>query len=138
MRGPSSGFTLIEIAVAVSILGVGVVTLQQVYQGSLRLQNRAARQSMAVFRARMAMDQLVAERSVKEGEACKTSDTYKVCWKAAKAGPEDGGGPADDGAGLEELELSLYALEVDVTWQDGAGDKTYVLRTLRTAPPPED
>jgi len=132
MRRGSAGFTLIEIAVAVAILGVGVVTLQQVYQGSLRLQNRAARQSMAVFRARMAMDQLLADRGVQEGGDCKTADSYKICWKAALAGPEDGGEPKDD-LGFSDSDLRLYRLEVDVTWQDGGGDKTYTLRTLRTA-----
>lgn len=138
MRRASPGFTLIEIAVAVAILGIGVVTLQQVYQGGLRLQNRAARQSMAILRARMAMDQLIAERNVKEGGDCRTSDNYKVCWKATLAGPEDGGEAKDGDLGFGDSDLRLYALQVDVTWQDGAGDKTFTVRTLRTAAAPED
>jgi len=137
MRRRSPGFTLIEIAVAISILGVGVVTLQQVYQGSLRLQNRAGRQSMAVFRARAAIDRLLAE-PLKERGDCQTADSYKVCSKVALAGPEDGGGENADDPGFSESDLRLYALEVDVTWQDGGADKTYEIRTLRAAAAPED
>ena len=138
MRRRSPGFTLIEIAVAISILGVGVVTLQQVYQGSLRLQNRAGRQSMAVFRARAAMDKLLAEHGITASGDCQTADGYKVCSKVALAGPEDGGGENDDDLGFSDSDLRLYALEVDVTWQDGGGDKTYQIRTLRAAAAPED
>jgi Tfp pilus assembly protein PilV len=123
---------LIEIAVAMAILGIGVVTLQQIYQGSLRLQNRAARQSLAVLHARMAMDELLAKPDVAaSGPNCKTDAGFQTCWRTQLAGPEDGAEEKRE-LDLEETDLRLYRLEVAVTWQDGAGDKTYTLQTLRT------
>jgi len=49
VRRQSQGFTLLEIAVALAILGIGVVTVMQIFQGSLRLQNKAAQQSRVVL-----------------------------------------------------------------------------------------
>jgi prepilin-type N-terminal cleavage/methylation domain-containing protein len=132
------GFTLIEIAVAIAILGVGVVTLQQIYQGSLRLQNRAARQDMAVLRARMAMDHMMAEPTVTVGNDCTTSGGYRVCTSRMLAPSAYGGDAEASEFGIEDSELKLYYLEADVTWQDGANDKTYALKTLRAAPEPEE
>ncbi len=133
MRQRSRGFTLIEIAVALAILGVGVVTLQQIYQGSLRLQNRAARQSLAVLHARMAMDRLLADPNVREGgPTCSTDGGFQTCTTAKLADPEDGAEKKHD-LDIEDTDLRLYRIQVDVTWQDGAGDKTYTLQTLRTA-----
>ena len=134
------GFTLIEIAVAVAILGVGVVTLQQIYQGSLRLQNRAARQSLAVLHARMEMDALIANPYVTVGgPECKDKGAgYRVCSTRALAPADDGGEASHSDLELHDSDLQLYFLEVDVTWRDGAGDKTYTVKTLRTAAEPEE
>ena len=137
MRPRGSGFTLIEIAVAIAILGVGVVTLQQIYQGSLRLQNRAARQDLAVLRARMAMDKLLAEPTVSVGSDCTTGGGFRICTARLVAPEGYGGGGEKRDFELSESDQQLYFLEVDVTWKDGAGDKTYTLKTLRIASEPE-
>jgi prepilin-type N-terminal cleavage/methylation domain-containing protein len=137
MRERAGGFTLIEIAVAIAILGVGVVTLQQIYQGSLRLQNRAMRQDLAVLRARMAMDRMIADPTVSVGSDCTNGGGFRTCTSRLLAPDAYGGSGGKHEFDIEESELKLYFLEVDVTWQDGAGDKTYTLKTLRTAPEPE-
>jgi prepilin-type N-terminal cleavage/methylation domain-containing protein len=137
MRRRAGGFTLIEIAVAIAILGVGVVTLQQIYQGSLRLQHRAAHQDLAVLRARMAMDRMLAEPTVSVGSGCTNGGGFRTCTVSMLAPDGYGGSDEKHDLDLNESDLKLYFLEVDVTWQDGAGEKTYTLKTLRTAPEPE-
>ena len=37
-----------------------------------------------------------------------------------------------------EVSQSLRVLEVEVAWQDGSGEKTYTLRSLRMAPEEEE
>ena len=130
-----SGFTLLEIAVAIAILGIGVVTLQQIYQGGLRLQMRASRQSRAVLHARATMDGLLFQRTIKNHtEERTTREGFRTRILVRDATPEEGGEPKDD-LGFEPTDQtqSLRFVEVEVGWTDGAGVKTFTLKSLRLA-----
>jgi prepilin-type N-terminal cleavage/methylation domain-containing protein len=148
MRRRSRGFTLIEIAVAMAILGVGVVTLQQIYQGALRLQDRASRQGRAVLHARATMDSLLAPRIIADTTSEQTTrEGFRTRVLVRHATPEDapmlqgsvGGGDDEDGRtfGLES-EQSLRYLEVEVSWSDASGQKSYTLKSLRMASEEEE
>ena len=149
MRRRSRGFTLIEIAVAMAILGVGVVTLQQIYQGALRLQDRASRQGRAVLHARAAMDSLLAPRTISDTPSEQTTrEGFKTRIlvrhaTAADAPMLEGSVGSTDGEEGEhqfglETEQSLRYLEVEVTWSDGVGQKSYTLKSLRLASEEEE
>ena len=139
MTRNARGFTLIEIAVAMAILGLGVVTLQQIYQGSLRLQDRASRQSRAVLHARATMDALFYQRTIKDqtSEMPVTREGFKTRVLVRHATPEEGGNSDDGGLGFE-TESALRYLEVEVAWSDGSGVKTYTLKSLRMASEEEE
>lgn len=135
-RSARAGFTLLEIAVALAILGVGVVACLQIFSGSLRLQDRAMRQSRAVLHARVAMDALLFQPEIVDHtEERDTADGFRTKIIVRHAGRDEG---------LDERDLdfaedvSLRYLEVDVTWQDGLGTKTYTLKSMRRAPENED
>jgi prepilin-type N-terminal cleavage/methylation domain-containing protein len=132
MRRGTHGFTLLEIAVAIAILGAGVVTLQQIYQGALRLQDRASRQSRAVLHARATMDALLFQRTVRDHtEERTTREGFRTRVLVRHATPEEGG--EVDREFDVDTEQGLRYLEVEVAWQDGAGMKTYTLQSLRIA-----
>ena len=148
MRRRSRGFTLIEIAVAMAVLGVGVVTLQQIYQGSLRLQDRSSRQGRAVLHARATMDSLLAPRTIadttseqttREGFRTRVLVRHATAADAPMLEGSAGGKDGDDDHqfGLE-TEQSLRYIEVEVSWSDGSGQKTYTLRSLRLASEEEE
>lgn len=129
----SAGFTLLEIAVALAILGVGVVTVLQIFSGSLRLQDRAARETRAVLHARAAMDALLFQPEIADHtEERTTAEGFRTRILVRHAGAEDG---VDSGGDLAfESDWSLRYLQVDVSWQDGSGAKTYSVKSLRVAP----
>ena len=138
MRRRSRGFTLIEIAVAMAILGVGVVTLQQIYQGALRLQDRASRQSRAVLHARATMDALLAPRYIADSSSEQTTqEGFRTRVLVRHATPEEGGEEADREFDVES-EMGLRYIEVEVAWSDGGGVKTYTLRSLRMSAEEDD
>ncbi|TMA63303.1 MAG: type II secretion system protein [Deltaproteobacteria bacterium] len=72
-RSRAHGFTLLEIAVALAIVGMGAVTCLQLFSGSLRLQDRASRQSRAVLAARAAMDALLFQPEIRDHTEERTS-----------------------------------------------------------------
>ena len=133
MRRPRThGFTLLEVAVALAIVGMGAVTCLQLFSGSLRLQDRASRESRAVLAARAAMDALLFQPDVHDHSEERTSgEGYRIRVLVRHAGPDEGLRKGELGL---ESELSLRYLQVEVGWQVGTGIKTYTLKSLRAAP----
>ena len=131
----AGGFTLLEIAVALAVLGVGVVTCLQIFSGSLRLQSRASRQSRAVLHARAAMDALLFGSGIADhSEERTTAEGFRTRVVVRHAGPEEG---IDERDLDVQSDVSLRYLEVDVTWQDGTGFKTYTVKSMRAVPEDE-
>ena len=131
-RRRQRGFTLLEVGVALAIIGLGVVICLQIFSGSLRLQERASREMRAVLFARGLMDALLFEREIhNHTEERDTAEGYRARVVVRDAGPED---VVDYGADFEPaIDFELRALEVEVAWQDGVGVKTYRLTSLRMA-----
>jgi prepilin-type N-terminal cleavage/methylation domain-containing protein len=126
----SRGFTLIEVAIGIAILGVGVVSALQVFGGSVQLARDAGRKSEAVMHAKALMDsvlwspELVA--NVSHGEI---GDGFKWERTIREAGPEDG---------IEESEyrgdVKLAVISVTVEWQEVRGVKAFTIGTMRVVP----
>jgi prepilin-type N-terminal cleavage/methylation domain-containing protein len=133
-RRRARGFTLLEVAVALAILGAGVVTCIQIFSGGLRLQDRATRHVAAVRHARVLMDGLLLEPEPLSGEQQMpaTNEGIVAVRRGHPAGPDDGILMPDDDFGEQVIP---WIVEVAVTWQDGVASKTYVLRSLRLAQP---
>jgi prepilin-type N-terminal cleavage/methylation domain-containing protein len=128
----TAGFTLLEVAVALAILGVGIVTVLRIFSGSLHLQDRASRETRVVLHARAAMDALLFQPEIADHtEERTTAEGFLTRILVRHAGP-------DEGVAKREFDthsdMALRYLQVDVVWQDGAGAKTYTLKSLRWAP----
>jgi len=128
-----NGFTLLEVAIALAILGIGVVTTLQLFSGSLRLQARASREARAVLAARAAMDALLFQPEVRNQDSEEvTAEGFKRHILVRDATAEDGFILPDDDS--FEPDFILKYLEVGIAWQDGVGDKAYTVRSMRIAP----
>ena len=137
MRRRAAGFTLIEIAVAMAILGAGVVTLQQIYQGALRLQERSSRRSRVVLHAR-ARDGRAPRRARREGPHRGASRRARASRRACSSAMRRSTRAARTPEATFDLhslsEQKLRYLEVEVAWSGRHRRKTYTLRSLRMAP----
>jgi len=128
------GFTLLEVAVALAILGLVLVTMMQVISGGLTLEYKAGNLGRAVVKARALMDELMTELELRDGVE-EGGDGTDVRWRRTvrAAGPEEGG--VEDDSELEfEAEHMLRFLEVVVAWSEGGVEKTYTLQSLRVTP----
>ena len=61
------GFTLLEVLVAMTILGLGVVTLLQIFSQGLRLGARSTSRTETITAGARVMDELLARRTLSEG-----------------------------------------------------------------------
>lgn len=131
-RSRRRGFTLLEVAIAMAILGVGVTRCFEIFGSSLRLEERASRQTRAVLHARAVMDALLFQPEVKDhAEERTTAEGFRTRILVRHAGPDEGVDRAD----LDFVsDWGLRYLEVEVSWEDGRGLKTYSLKSLRMAP----
>jgi general secretion pathway protein I len=64
----SRGFTLIEIIVALAILGIGMVVIIELFSGGLRLGRASEEYSQAVGLARIKMEEISRAEDLNEGE----------------------------------------------------------------------
>ena len=66
-RNSLAGFTLLEVLIALTIVGLGVVTLLQIFSLGLRLEARSMASTEAVTHGARVMDELLARRKLPEG-----------------------------------------------------------------------
>ncbi len=124
------GFTLLEIMVALSVLSIGIVTVIELFGGSLRLVDKASRRTQAVIYAREIMDSLFEGETLEDGEeGGEMGDGYSWVAYVQEVRPEE----EEEGRFIENtlLPIRLKELEVRVRWQGGSGSQEFVLHSLR-------
>lgn len=128
------GFSLLEVAVAMSVLGLILVSMMQVISGGLTLEYKAGRLGHAVLRARALMDGLLTDLEVRDGVE-ENVDEDGLRWRRTvrQATPEEGGVDEHDES-APDRDYALRHLEVIVAWSEAGGEKTYTVQSLRVTP----
>jgi prepilin-type N-terminal cleavage/methylation domain-containing protein len=121
----SAGFTLLEVVVAMTIVGIGVVTLLEIFSMGLRLGSRSSVATEGMTYGRQAMDEILLRRKIDEG-AQQGSLNEKARWKL---GIESVREPSDTLTLSSPWELKEIILDMHVT--DGGRDRPVELRTYR-------
>jgi len=123
------GFTLIEIAIGMAVLGIGIVAALQVFGGAVQLARGAGRRTEAVMHAKALMDSTLwapeLAHSVAHGEI---GDGYRWERDIRSAELEEG----IDGEVRTDVRLSVVTVVVE--WDEPSGVKTYRLATMRVEP----
>ena len=119
------GFTLLEVLVAMTIVGLGVVTLLQVFSLGLRLQARSMSRNEAIVQGSRVMDELLVRKRL-ESAAGRLGDGGR--WTAqVRTVPN-----TPTSLGLSgNWELKEMALEMTV--RDGGRERQVELKTFRLA-----
>jgi general secretion pathway protein I len=124
-RNSLRGFTLLEVLVALTIVGLGVVTLLQIFSLGLRLGARSTTSTEAVTYGARVMDELLARRKLSEGS---DSGTFGAAgrWKSQVQTWRDTSPSLNLSSNWE---LKEVALEMTVT--DGERERRVDFKTLR-------
>ena len=128
------GFTLIEVVVALAILGVGLTVIIELFSGGLRLGGVSMEYTKAVNYARMKMEETMAKPAVEAGTQEGESDDKIFRWQI----------------GVKKVDLlsidksidykppvELFQVKIDVFWKSGAKEKSMSVESLMATKPEE-
>lgn len=133
----SSGFTLLEVMVALAILAIGIVSVMELFTGSLALGAKASRYSQGVIYAQQVMDRLFAHTTLKDGEDNgELPGGYGWVARVQEIHPDDNTPTQSTRFQSQRrtpLEFfHLKDIEVTVRWEENGAPQVYTLRSLRT------
>jgi prepilin-type N-terminal cleavage/methylation domain-containing protein len=125
-RGQSAqGFTLLEVVVAMTIVGLGVVTLLEIFSLGLRLGSRSTLRTEVITDGRQVMDQFLSRAALPEGTERGTLNAQSR-WQLQVQERKNA---------ATELSLSnnweLKEIALDITVSDAGRERRLELNTLR-------
>lgn len=128
------GFTLIEVVVALAILGVGLTVIIELFSGGLRLGRASMEYTRAVNYARIKMEETMLKPAVEEGTQEGEADDGTFRWQV----------------GVKKIDLlsidksidykppiDLFQVRIDVFWKSGAKEKSTSVESLKAIKPEE-
>jgi general secretion pathway protein I len=122
-----NGFTLLEIVVALAILGIGLILIIELFSGGLRLGRTSEEYTRAVGYTRMKMEELQVAKSLEEGMQEGVFDRdfrWQVEVKKVDLLPPE-----------REIQykppVELFHLRIDVLWNSGKQERATGIETYR-------
>jgi prepilin-type N-terminal cleavage/methylation domain-containing protein len=124
-RNSSKGFTLLEVLVAVTIVGLGVVAVLQVFSLGLRLGARSTTSTEAVTYGARVMDELLARKKLFEGSDSGTLGAAGR-WRSQVQAVRDSSPSLNLSSNWELKEVA-----VEMTVMEGDRERRVDFKTLR-------
>jgi len=125
MKNAAKGFTLLEVVVAMAIVGLGVVTLLELFSMGLRLGARSAARTEANSYARQVMDEVLARRTLENGTERGRADANRRWTLQIQSVPQ-----SDQTLTLSN-DWELKEISLDMVVMDAGSERHVELRTLR-------
>jgi len=121
------GFTLIEVLIALAILGIGLSVIVELFAGGLRSVKISEEYVKATWYGKGKMEEVLSAKDFVEGATEGSFDSpYSWTLDVKKMSPSVGQGKED-----EALPVDLYQIVLKVTWPSGKGQRTLELESLR-------
>jgi prepilin-type N-terminal cleavage/methylation domain-containing protein len=118
------GFTLLEVVIAMAIVGLGVVALMEIFSMGLRLATASAARTEAVAYSRQVMDEFLVRQAF-DGRADAGSIGKTHRWQVDVQPLRDG---TDLGA---TMRWDINQITLRMRYPDGERDKLVEMQTLR-------
>jgi general secretion pathway protein I len=122
------GFTLIEVVVALAILGVGLTVIIELFSGGLRLGRVTEEYVKAVNYARIKMEEISIKDWVEEGiEEGEFDKTYRWRVGVKKVDLLPGDKDTDFKPPVE-----FFQVKISVLWKSGSKDRVVSIESYKT------
>jgi len=129
-----TGFTLIEVLVAVAILGIGLTITLELFSGGLRLGRASEEYTKAVNYARMKMEEMAVKPEVVEGvEEGSFDDTFR--WQVEVKKVELL--PVENKPDFKPP-AHFFQVQIDVIWKSGSKERSTRIESYRTIKPKDE
>ena len=122
-----AGFTLIEVLVALAILGIGLCVILELFSGGLRSVKISEEYVKATWYGKGKMEEVFSAKDFSEGVTEGSFDSH-FAWTLDVKRMSPSVGQANE---EEDLPVDLYQVILKVTWPSGAGQRTLELESLR-------
>jgi general secretion pathway protein I len=127
-RAGSAGFTLIEILVALALLGLGIGAVASVLSDSARGYTAAGNTQTALSLADDKLESAGITEPLRVGQTEGQFDE-RFSWRVAVTNYRDR--PPVGAAAAQSDALALFRIEVTVGWRDGVRERQIALSTVR-------
>ncbi|MGH7829044.1 MAG: type IV pilus modification PilV family protein [Candidatus Binatia bacterium] len=117
-------FTLLEVVVAMAIVGLGVVTLLEIFSMGLRLQARGSERTEAMIFGQQAMDGFLVRRGM-QGDRQEGSIGQKHRW-SVQVSPFQ-----KEDSFFSSSAWELQEITVEIRYRKGRREKPLEMKTLR-------
>jgi general secretion pathway protein I len=122
------GFTLIEVVIALAILGIGLTVIIELFSGGLRLGRVSVEYTRAVNLARMKMEEIAMKPNIQEGtEEGEFDPTYRWQVEVKKMDLLSLGKDRTITPPVE-----FFQVKVNVLWKSGSKERSAIFETYRT------
>jgi general secretion pathway protein I len=130
-----TGFTLLEILLAIAILGVAVTVIMQQFSAGLRIARTSRTYTTATIHAKQILEEYSLAEEMEEGEASGTFDdgySWNVSIEAYEDYMEEESATEEEQDLYEHLPLEMFRIESVVSWMEGDRENSVALATLKT------
>jgi general secretion pathway protein I len=125
---------LIEVVVALAILGVGLTVIIELFSGGLRLARASMEYTKAVNYARIKMEEMAMKPVIEEGTQEGQSEDKTFRWQVGMKKVDIL--PVDKSVDYKPP-IELFRVKIDVFWKSGSKEKSTKVEFLRAIKPGE-
>jgi prepilin-type N-terminal cleavage/methylation domain-containing protein len=128
----SGGFSLIEVVIALAIIGIAIVTVVQSFSQSLRSTRKSAEYTVALIHARSLMDEALATPSIDDIEGTfEFDDGYTAKREVEEVVIEQEQEEEEKGTtAVQEIPFKMYEITVTVKWPPRGSTKLTTKRVI--------
>ncbi len=120
-----SGFTLLEVLVALALLSIALIVILQLFSANLKGITASEETAKAMMKADSAMREVLDDEDIAEKSSSETTkDGYRIDVSITNADEDRTG----------NLSMKLLEINLTVHWRDGAKERTVTLKTMKAVP----